>query len=188
MEVKSSSVESTRKYVRDTFGADHYERWLNSLSEKSKAIFKGMILSTPWYPIQDGMVQPTLVCGQLFFNGDANKAAREMGYFSGNLAFTGLYKLLARLATPRTFIERNAKVLGDFFQGITSKTVTVDKTTEKLLLYGFTEPLPIVENRIAGWLEAAFTKCSAKNAKMKIIRPSSGTPGDYCEMVATWLD
>ena len=188
MDVKSSSVESTKKYIIDTFGTESYERWVSSLPEKSKTIFQGMIHSTPWYPIQDGMIQPTVIAAQLFFNGDVNKVAREVGYYSGIQAFTGLYKLLARLASPRTFIERNAKVLGDFFRGITSKTVTIDKTTENLQLYGFTEPMPVVEQRIAGWLEAAFTKCSAKNAKMKIIRSSTGKPGDYCEMQATWLD
>ena len=186
MEIKSSSVESSKKYILDKFGNDGYERWLNSLPEKSQVIFRGMIHSTPWYPIQDGMVQPTIVTAQLFFNNDVNKAAREMGRYSSDRAFTGLYKLLARLASPETFIERGVKILNDYYRGMTCKIIELQKGHWMLQLHGFTEPMPVVEQRTVSWLETALTKCSAKNLKMAITRTSSGRPTDYTEIEATW--
>ena len=127
-----------------------------------------------------------MVCAQLFYRDDVNRCSYELGRYNSDLAFTGLYKLLVRMASPQMIPERAAKIINDYYRGLTAHVYNVTKGQGFMQLRGFSEPLPVVEQRIVGFVESAFMKCSAKNIQVKVIRSSSGTPDDYSEFQATW--
>lgn len=109
MKVKGTVVNSVKKFVQKEIDGD-FDVWMNKLSPKSKEIYSGTILATEWYPIQEGVVEPTRLIGELFYGGDIKKAAWLSGKFSAKDALTGIYKVFVLIATPQFIIRRGGRL------------------------------------------------------------------------------
>lgn len=154
MEIKGSAVKSIPDYIQK-FHPDKYAAWMESLPEKSKQIFRGGVMPSNWYPLQDAAIEPTKALGTLIFN-DAEKGAWQCGRFSAETALTGIYKFFIKAASPFFIIDRAGKIFTTFYQPSAMEVVEKGNNYVKLHITRFDEPSSLIEARIAGWIEKAM--------------------------------
>ena len=70
MEIKGTAVKSIKDFVRDNY-PDRYDEWFKSLSKESQFVLNTM-LSNGWYPVKEGVIEPTQRIGEMFFDGCNN--------------------------------------------------------------------------------------------------------------------
>ncbi len=169
MKVKGSVVLSILKFVKSQYALD-YDNWLNSLPEGSKEIFRNAILVSDWYPLNEGVVEPTRSIGKMFFNGDTLQAAHMSGVQSAEDALTGIYKVFVMVATPKFIMKRASKIMASFYEP--STLILGDERAKGVDIHitKFDDANEIVEQRIGGWMEKALGICGCKNIQMNITK------------------
>lgn len=184
MEIKGTAVKSIQEFVKRKH-PQNYNKWLESLSETSSKIMTGHIYATNWYPLKDAAVEPTKAIGKMFFNNDHIKAARESGRESADQGLRGVYKIFVKVASPSYIIKRASRIFSSYYNPSEMSVVETHDKGVVLHITKFAEPDPVIENRIAGWIERAFEITNCKNVKSKITKSlAKGDP--YTEINTTW--
>lgn len=155
MEIKGTSVKSTKDFVQK-FYADHYDEWINSLPSESQKIFSDTILATEWYPIMEGMIIPVRKIAKLFYNGDEEKAAFEVGKYSAETSLTGVYKVFVKISSPIFVLKRSQKIFSTYYKGSTFEIVDYTENTAHFRISGFKKEYAQIFDRIEGWMEGAL--------------------------------
>lgn len=182
MEVRGSVIGNINAYMKNTHPQD-YDKWFNALSDSSQQLMT-RTTSSKWYPIDDGILEPTkIMCDQ--FYSSPKEGAWKSGRFSAEVGLTGLYKVFVVISTPTFLIKRASRVLGTFYN---PTEVTVVDSTDHSMLVHFTK-LPsaneYLEYRIAGWMEKALEICGCKDLSVRTTK--SIAKGDsHFEVQISW--
>jgi hypothetical protein len=171
MEVKGTAVLAIKEYVKTNYAPD-YNKWFDSLSDKSKAIYVGPIDATKWYPVEDGAIEPTVVLSKYFFNGDAHKGAWESGRYSAYKALTGIYKIFVKAASPTYIIQRASRVFATYYRPCEMKLASSKSHSCIVEISEMEQNLDIIEQRILGWIEQALEISGSKNVKLELKQKS----------------
>jgi hypothetical protein len=183
MEIKGSAVKSIPDFIRKT-QPDKYQSWLEALPESSQKIFKGTILPSGWYPMRDAAVIPTEVMGRILFN-DSGKGAWQCGRFSAETALNGIYRFFIKAASPFFIVDRAGKIFTTFYQPSFMEVTERGRDYVILHITRFDEPDPLIEFRIAGWIERAMEIHGFGFVEVKITK--SMAKGDILtEMQVKW--
>ena len=183
MDVKGTAVRSTPLFVKQRF-AERFAEWAAILSERSREIMTGKIGTRDWYPLKEGMIEPTRKICDLFFKGD-DGGAWEVGRFSAEYSLWGLYRLFVKMGSPLHLIEKASTVFSTYYRP--SKMRIVDHTPLSAVarIEHFPEPDMLVELRIGGWMERALEISGCADVESKIVK--SLARGDECtEFVSAW--
>ena len=183
MEIKGSAVKSIPEFIKKNH-PDKYNGWLSSLPEESRTIFQETVLPANWYSLKDAGIIPTEKLGELLYN-DAMKGAWNCGRFSAEVALTGLYKFFIKAASPFFIISKASKIFSTYYQP--SVMEVTDKGNDWVILQisRFDEPHPVIENRIAGWIEKAMQIHGVSSVTVDFSK--SMTRGDeVTEIRVTW--
>jgi len=175
MKVKGTILTSIQGFIKENF-SNRYEEWKAALPADSKSIYSSSILATEWYPYQEGLVIPSEILANLFYNKNIKKSAWEVGRYSAEIGLRGIYKVFILIATPQFIMKRGGKILSSFYQ---PSVLTIGNERAKgvdILITEFPEPTEIAEYRIAGWMEKALEICGVKNITIDINQ--SLTKGD----------
>jgi hypothetical protein len=167
MEIKGTAVKSIEDFVKKKY-KDRYQEWFSSLSERSQDIFNNA-LTSGWYPLKEGLVEPTKKIGELFFNGDTNKGAYECGKHSAYVALNGVYKLYVRFSSPSHVVDRGSRILPAYYKPSVIKQL---ERTDKSVKFQMSESDgmdEIIEHRIAGWMYKALEISGCKTMEIKIL-------------------
>jgi hypothetical protein len=183
MEIKGSAVKSIPDFIKKNH-QEKYKEWLLSLPEESRIIFQDAILPSNWYSLKDAGIIPTEKLGEVIYK-DALKGAWNCGRYSAEVALAGMYKLFIKVATPFYIISKATKVFSTYYQP------SVMEATEKgddwviLQISRFDEMHPVIENRIAGWIEKAMQIHGVSSVNINFTK--SMTRGDaITEIRVTW--
>jgi len=152
MEIKGSAVKATPDFVKEMFGS-RYNEWLKSLPEKSKAIIEQPIYATTWYSLTDSVIVPTQKVADLFYAGNAAKAASEIGRYSADVALKGVYKIFVRVSSPHFVLSRASSIFATYYQPSDIKVIESLDKKAVLQLSKFHPNDKLIMNRIAGWIE-----------------------------------
>lgn len=174
MEIKGTAVKSIIDYVKKNH-PNQIADWYNSLNDEAKNIINSVVTSG-WYSMKDGAIEPTKKIGTVFFDSDFKKAAIESGRYSAEAALHGVYKLYVKFSSPGHIISRASRILPAYYRP--SKMEIADKTSNsvKVLMTDFIEPSDIIEYRIYGWIERALEISGCKGIDVSIVE--SMTKGD----------
>ncbi len=167
MEIKGTAIKSIIGYVQNNH-SEKFPDWFNSLSDESKNVVNSVVTSG-WYEMKHGAVEPTQKIGALLFNNDFNKAAVESGRYSAELALHGIYKLYVKVSKPGHIIERASRILPAYYRPSHMETAERTSNSVKLVMSDFDEPTDIVEYRIIGWIEMALEISGCKEVNVEII-------------------
>jgi len=167
MNIKGTAVHSVAEFIKKKY-PDRYSDWLQALPAESHKIFKGMILTSGWYTLHDGLTVPLRISAKVFFSGNNEEAARTMGQFSANEALTGVYKFFVKLGSPKFLIERAGNLMSTYFQPSEVRISGIDKNKVTMLITKFPEPDEIIEWNIAGWIERALEVSGCSNVLVDI--------------------
>ncbi len=171
MEIKGTAIKSIIGYVEKNHPAK-FPDWFNSLTDESKNAINTVVTSG-WYGMNEGAVEPTKKIGALLFNNDFKKAAIESGRYSAEIALHGVYKLYVKISKPGHIIERASRILPAYYRP--SHMETSERTTNsvKLIMSDFDEPSDIIEFRIIGWIEKALEISGCREVDVQIIESMS---------------
>jgi hypothetical protein len=131
MKIKGFAVKSIREYVKKLH-AHRFNEWIVSLPEESKEIFTSPIDATRWYPIDSAVIIPTEKIGTLIFNA-TEKGAWELGRFSADTAFHGIYQVFVRVLNPAYLIQRSGRILSTFYHP--SKIEVIEASSKSVILH-----------------------------------------------------
>lgn len=166
MEIKGTAVKSIRDFVANNH-KENFNKWYESLSDKAKDVVINS-LSNKWYPLQEGVVEPTQKIAELFYNGDVKKAAFESGKYSAHVALHGVYKLYVKFSSPGHVVDRGSRILPAYYNP--SKIIQIQRESNSVR-YEMTECEGIdevVEYRIAGWMYKALEISGCKTYDVQI--------------------
>ncbi len=159
MRIKGTAVKSLKQYIIDFF-PERYNEWFETLSEESKKIFSDVILATEFYDLKEAILKPTEVAGVLFFNGDVNKAAYEMGKYSGTSALSSFYKIFVKISSLDFVLKRATSIYSTYYDdGKMFNTYRTDEEA-RFAVTGLKKGEELNMKRIAGWADAIFTVIS----------------------------
>ncbi|GAB4236621.1 MAG: hypothetical protein Tsb0034_11330 [Ekhidna sp.] len=183
MEVRGSIISNIKAYVEKVHKRE-FDKWLNALSTESQELMDRPT-SSKWYPIEEGILEPTQKMCELFYNGDAKEGSWLSGRFSAEVGLTGIYKVFVLISSPAFLMKRASRILATFYS---PTEVEVVNSTDKSMVVHFTK-LPTkseyLEYRIAGWMEKALEICGCKD--LSITTPKSIARGDnYFEVNISW--
>ena len=184
MEIKGTSVRGTFDFMKLRFPT-HFDHWINEMPESAQNIMKNLILTSKWYPIEDGLIIPIETIGKLFYNGDSQYAAHYMGRCHAEITLTGIYKFFVQLNSPRFIISRGLEVMNTYFRPCTFEVKILETNVVIIQLQEYSNPHIIIEASIAGWTERAIEISGGKNVQTEIVK--SLTRNDpYTEIVICW--
>lgn len=182
MEVRGSVVSNINAFVKEIHN-DGYDQWINNLSENSQNLMK-RTTSSKWYPIEDGILEPTKIMCDQFYN-SPKEGAWKSGRFSAEVGLTGLYKVFVVISTPTFLIKRASRVLATFYNP--TEVSVVDSSDHSMLVH-FTK-LPTqneyLEYRIAGWMEKALEICGCKDLSVRTTQ-SIAKGDELFEVQISW--
>ncbi|UXP30941.1 hypothetical protein N6H18_11320 [Reichenbachiella agarivorans] len=182
MEVRGSVLMSIDEFVKQRH-AGQYSDWKDNLSADTQKLL-GNVGAQKWYPVNEGVIEPTIQLCKLFYP-DAKKGAWESGRYSAEAALKGVFKIFVLVSTPAFMLKRASRVMTTFYS---PTNIEVIATTDKSMLLHLTE-LPInnelIEYRIGGWMEKALEICGCQNLQFDIKNSlSKGDP--YTSYEITW--
>ncbi|MFC1678514.1 hypothetical protein ACFLZ9_02115 [Patescibacteria group bacterium] len=183
MEVKGGTIKNTPLFVKETFGEEACNKWLDSLPAESQNIFRKPILSSVWYPYKWGAYEPQKKIVEMFYGGDPKKAA-EMGRYSTEKSLKGIYKMFLKLiasAVPSagaSMVNRIQQTFSAFMRPIKLENAEPGNSQSNLRIVEFSEVDEIAEYGIAGCLEKAIEIMMGKKPEVNIVK--SMARGDEC--------
>lgn len=167
MEVRGSVINGIKAYVEKNH-SEKFNEWHSALSENSQKLMERPSTSK-WYPINEGILEPTEKMCELFYN-NSKEGAWKSGRFSAEMALTGIYKVFVVISTPTYLIKRASRIIGTFYS---PTEVNVVSNSDRGMLVHFTK-LPTksehLEYRIAGWMEKALEICGCKDLSVNISK------------------
>lgn len=182
MEVRGSVVSNINAFVKEIH-SEGYDQWITSLPENSQNLMK-RTSSSKWYPIEDGILEPTkIMCDQ--FYSSPKEGAWKSGRFSAEVGLTGLYKVFVVISTPTFLMKRASRVLATFYNP--TEVAVIDSSDHSMLVH-FTK-LPTqneyLEYRIAGWMEKALEICGCKDLSVRTTQ-SIAKGDELFEVQISW--
>lgn len=185
LEVKGTTVLTVGKFVRNRFGDEAFERWLEGLPAEARALHGGTVVPSGWYPSGPALVQPTGRVCDLFFGGDP-KGAWECGRFSAEEGLKGVYKIFLVVGTPAFIIKKASALMPQLYRP--SVITVVEQTANSVTLHvtKFPDAHAVLDSRIGGWMERALEISGCKGVKVQI--PQSLARGNrITEFVISWM-
>jgi hypothetical protein len=121
MQVNGTAVETVPLFIRNKFGEQGFQKWLQALSPESRKTFETKILSPLWYPLKETLIEPTMKLCELFYNGRLDGAAAQ-GRYSAEHALKGVYRLFVRLTSPETLVTKKSTIMPTYYQPSSMET------------------------------------------------------------------
>lgn len=181
MEIKGVSVRVASEFVRKRF-ASRYDEWLGSLSQASQEMVT-RVLPASWYPLREGLIEPTEKICELFFGGSED-GAWEVGRTSADMALRGIYRVFVRFGSPE-FILKRASVV--FVNMLRPGEIRVVKSTPNSAVLHMHLPQSdrMLELRMAGWMQQALVISGCSQPKIR-INSSIVSGATLTEFSASW--
>jgi hypothetical protein len=184
MKVKGTAVETIPLFIKSKFGEQGFKRWLDAQTPTSHEIFRSSILASAWYPVKDGLIDPTLKFCELFYGGRMDGAI-EQGRFSAEHGLKGVYRLFVRLASPETLVGKASTIMPTYYEGSAMEVIEKGNGAAKVRITRFETPHSVIEHRMKGWMERALEMSGAKSPKAEIAASmAKGSP--HTDFLVSW--
>lgn len=186
MKVKGTAVKSIKEYVLENY-PNNVDEWLDGLPEKSKEIHSNPILASHFYDLTDAILKPTEVASVLFFKADTEKAAYELGKFSGLKALKSVYKIFVKISSLDFVLKRVTSIYSTYYDSGKLFMTERDNERAKFSVFGLNKNEALNLHRISGWAEALFTVISKtpKSVTCSVVKED----GEFIEgqIIVSWV-
>ena len=168
MQVKGGECKDIQSFIKEKFGEEKYNEWLDNLPEESKKIFSGVILESLNYDVTYGSHIPLNKMCEMFYSSDKENGAREYGKWSGKRALTTTYKLFLKSEIEK-FVESIPAIYKTYHKD-SDINVNAKLEDNKIVVNvtKFENPDYLKDMSIMGYFEAALELMgkNVKNAKL----------------------
>lgn len=170
MEVRGSVLKSIDEFVSNNHSGS-YSKWKDSLTNETRGYLQNIGVQK-WYPLKDGVVDPTEKMCKLCYR-DPNKGAWECGRYSAEMGLTGIYKIFVLVSSPAFLLKRSSRVMTTFYAPTKIEIVKNTDTSVLLHIIELPDNNELLEHRIGGWMEKALELCGCKGISINIINALS---------------
>lgn len=184
MEIKGTAVKSTKNFVSRKF-PNQYQIWLNALPEETRKYYQVAIMSGEWFSLQEAILIPTRVCGELFYDGNIAKAGFEMGRESALEALRGIYKIFVKIASVDFVLKRVKTIFATYYSSGVFDIVSQDKNKIEFFVSGFQKGEELIYDRISGWIEGIFSVIAPEKITVTYSLVEEGN-NINCEIFTIW--
>ena len=184
MKVKGSAVATLPLFVKNNFGEDGLQKWLDALSPEAQDIFSKNVISVGWFPLSQTLLEPTKKICDLFYNGNI-KGAWESGKFSAEQGLKGVYKVFIKLGSAAFITKKASSILPTYYDPSEMKVGDLQSNSAIIHITKFEEASEIIDNRIGGWMEKALELSGYKTINISITKSlAKGDP--LTEFQVSW--
>jgi hypothetical protein len=184
VEVKGTAIITLPVFIKKRFGEGGFNQWIDALTPEARKVYQDQVFSSSWYPLKEVFIEPLRKMCSLFYAGDL-KGARESGRFSADYSLKGIYKILVKLGSPESMLDRAGTIMGLYYNPSEIKVVERRKGHGIMQISNFPDMDRALEIRIVGWMERALEISGGKQPDIKVTK--SLTAGDpLSEFIATW--
>ncbi len=174
MQTKGTAVRVLPLFIKEYF-PEKYDLWLDNLPQGCKEIFTQPIFPTAWYPLYEGMVLPTKILGDLFYD-SVEDAALEVGRYSARVSLKGVYKVFIKITSLKFLFSQATNIVKTYYHPV---DVGIEQLANKQFILRFgknEEHEKLVYYRVLGWIEelAQLTQGYVPNIEMNVNQDSSG--------------
>lgn len=169
-EVKGVIIHSIPKSILDKFGQYGLKRWLELISPQPRKVFSSEIDQEAWFPLKEMLVEPMANIAQLFYDWDLKAASWEFGRLSADVRFHGILKILAKIPSPTTLVNKAGEYLSSYYRPCTIYVPVSEPKFSMVRISNFPDLDKTTEYRICGWMERSLEISGCKGVKVDIVK------------------
>ncbi len=164
MEVKGTAIKNTKDWVIKNYSE---QIWVEILNELPKSLFSyihdGTVFSGQWYPFALFESLNKIIINKIGKGDDKIifKAAQE----GARMNLNGIYKIFMKIAKP-AYVAKKAALLYNQFYNFGKMEVSSLKEREYIFTLNFVDNIPILFDRIAGYMEGVLMETHVNNPKV----------------------
>jgi hypothetical protein len=180
--LKALSVLQTRDYVLDKHGETMAERIRAELSpEAQRELYQDQLVTSDWIDVATA-VEYLMAFDRVVGNGDGRTAAKLVAR-SAAVHFKGIYRVMFAFTSPRTAIEKGARVWNRFYDRGESRAELQDDYHVRLTITGCPDMPKHHELLILPYSEEMLRCAGAKDVKSAHVQcVANGAPVCITEM------
>ena len=169
-EVKGVIIHSISKSILDKFGQYGLKRWLELISPQARKIYSSEIDKEAWFPLKEALSEPMANIAQLFYDWDLKAASWEFGRLSAEVRFRGVLKLLVKIPSPSSLINKAGEFMASYYRPSTIYVPVSEAKFCVVRITQFPELDKSIEYRICGWMQRALEISGCKEVKVDIVK------------------
>ena len=150
MRIKGTAVRTLPKYILLNY-PEKYQQWLDSLPPQSQSIFLDKIYPSHFYDLHLAAVEPIKVFAKIIEQ-TPEDLAFDVGKFSAEDAFRGVYKIFASITSANFYIRKAKTIFATYYDDVIVDVNASSSSDIELHIGRVDEQDKIIYNRIAGWI------------------------------------
>ena len=168
-QIKGNLLLARLKFLHEKAAPDQVQSVLNQLTPECRRAVTGSILAVAWYPIE--YVFELMAAMEQGMGQGSPRFVEELGRFSAQQAYRGLYKLFFKFGSPEFILKRCPMFWGQLMDSGKLDVTMSGPRQANLGLTGFDQQLPKVFMRsLAGWSQGLMEVSGAKNVRVEILQ------------------
>lgn len=168
IEVKGTGLVSTRTYVKEKH-PERYNDWLKSLPADVQPLYAGVIGSSDWYNVEKLYYQPLKKIADMFYAGNEQNAAIEVGRFSADFGLKGVYKVFLLVASPQALMKAAKRIISMYYRPVDVEITEIDKKSLILTATRLYDKSEMLDYRTIGWCVRALELANCKGVKYEKV-------------------
>ncbi|MDD4908451.1 MAG: DUF2378 family protein [Candidatus Omnitrophota bacterium] len=177
------SFAGVEKYIRSTYGEDGFRKIVDALDPEDRDVVMSKDQTLPWYPAR-AFINLIRAVDKIYGKGD-NALCREIGKFSANESFTGIYRVFIQFANPRFVINRAALVWRMVYDSGNADVSYLNDKTVIFKVRDFDSPDKALCKEIEGYLEKVIGMSGVRDA-LVTEKKCRCSKDEYCEYEIKW--
>lgn len=162
IEVKGTGLISTRTYVKEKH-PERYNDWFNTLPSDCQLLYSGVISSSDWFDVEKYYYTPLKAIANMFFGGNEQKTAIEVGKFSADFGLKGVYKVFLLVASPQSLMKAAKRIISMYYRPVDAEISEVNKKSIILTTTKLHKSSEMLDYRTIGWCIKALELVNCKN-------------------------
>ena len=166
--IKGAAIKVLPEIIEHYYNIEGLNKWLFSLSKESSSIFKNKISIKKWYPIVEGLLEPTMKFCVHFYNWNF-KGAWELGRYSADFGLKTIHKFFLRMGSPHFLIKKASVILPSYYKESKIDIIELEENRAVFMVYDFPYLNRIIDYRIAGWMERALEISGCSDVYVQVL-------------------
>ena len=183
MQIRGTVLHARKSFVEEHFGAEAWKKVVAVLSEESRMVYEGLIISAGWYPFSVGEDLDKAIV-EVLGKGDT-KIFEEIGKQSAQENLTGAHQTFLAQGNPHNFMEQSNTIY-QFYYDTGRRTYEKTGPTSGVMTTFDAETFSVPDClTVIGWYKEALKMCGAKNVEM-VEETCRAQGGDCCRYKVQW--
>ena len=164
MQIRGTVLHSRKTFVEEHFGAEAWQKVVQGLSDESREVFEGLIISAGWYAFNVGEDLDKAIV-EVLGKGDP-KIFEYIGIQSAQENLSGAHQTFLTLGDPQSFMAQ-ANSIYQFYYDTGHRTYEKTGPTSGVLTTYDAETFSVPDClTVIGWYKEALRMCGAKKVEM----------------------